>query len=75
MNPFVSFMASKTGRVVRILAGFGLIVLGFLGIGGTAGLIVAAVGLVPLVAGAVDICVFAPLFSCAIRGPEIRAGS
>ena len=75
MNPFVSFMASSTGRIVRIVAGFGLIALGFLGIGGAAGLAVAAIGLVPLIAGAVDICVFAPLFGCPINGPEIRAGS
>ena len=74
MNPFISFMASTTGRIVRIVAGFGLIALGFLGIGGAAGLVVAAIGLVPLIAGAVDVCVFAPLFSCPISGQEIRAG-
>lgn len=71
----ISFMASTTGRIVRIVAGFGLIALGFLGIGGVAGLVVAAIGLVPLIAGAVDVCVFAPLFSGPISGPEIRAGS
>ena len=75
MNPFVSFMASTTGRIVRIVAGFGLIALGFLGIGGVAGPVVAAIGLVPLIAGAVDVCVFAPLFSSPITGPEIRSGS
>ena len=75
MNPFVSFMASTTGRIVRIVAGFGLIALGLLGMGGAVGLVVAAVGLAPLIADAVDIFVFAPLFSCPISGPEIRAGS
>jgi hypothetical protein len=67
-------MASTTGRITRIVAGFGLIALGFLGIGGTAGLIVAAIGLVPLIAGTVDICVFAPLFGNPLSGPKIRAG-
>ncbi len=75
MHPFVRFMASTTGRITRIVAGFGLIALGFLSIGGTAGLVVAAVGLVPLIAGTVDICVFAPLFGNPLSGPKIRAGS
>lgn len=75
MNPFISFMASTSGRITRIVAGAALIVWGIAGFGGTVGLIVAMVGLVPLVAGLVDICVFAPLFSCPIKGSEIRAGS
>ena len=72
MNPFVSFMASKTGRITRIVAGAALIVWGLLGLSGTAGIIVAVVGLVPLLAGLFDVCVFAPLFRNPFRGPEIR---
>ncbi len=29
MNPFISFMASTNGRIARIVAGFGLIAVGF----------------------------------------------
>jgi uncharacterized membrane protein HdeD (DUF308 family) len=74
MNPFVKFMASTTGRIVRIVAGVVLIVLGVWVIGGTAGIIVAIVGAVPLLAGIFDFCVFAPLFGAPLSGPKIRAG-
>jgi uncharacterized membrane protein HdeD (DUF308 family) len=74
MNPFVKFMASTTGRIVRIVAGVVLIVLGVWVIGGTAGIIVVIVGAVPLLAGVFDFCVFAPLFGAPLSGPKIRAG-
>lgn len=75
MNPFIKFMASTTGRIVRILAGLALIAWGLLGLGGTTGAIVAVVGAVPFLAGVFDFCVFAPLFSAPFRGPQIRAKS
>lgn len=74
MNSFCTFMASTTGRIVRILAGIVLIVWGWMGLGGTTGIVVAVVGLVPLLAGLFDFCVFAPLFGCPLSGPKIRAG-
>jgi uncharacterized membrane protein YjjP (DUF1212 family) len=74
MNPFVSFMASSAGRITRIVAGIALILWGLMGIQGTPGIVVAAVGVVPLVAGLFDFCVFAPLFGNPMSGPKIRAG-
>lgn len=74
MNPFVTFMASNTGRITRIVAGIVLVVWGWFGLAGTAGMIVAIVGLVPLIAGLFDFCVFAPLFGAPLSGPRIRAG-
>lgn len=74
MNPFCTFMASTTGRVVRVVAGIALVAWGLLGLRGTVGIIVAVVGLVPLVAGLFDFCVFAPLFGCPMSGPKIRSG-
>jgi hypothetical protein len=74
MNPFVKFMASPAGRIVRIVAGIALVVLGLFVIHGAGGIIVAVVGLVPLVAGLFDFCVFAPLFGAPMSGPKIRAG-
>jgi hypothetical protein len=73
MNPFIAFMASPTGRIVRVVAGLVLIALGWLVIGGTVGIIVMIVGLVPFVAGMLDFCVFAPLFGLPLSGPAIRA--
>ena len=75
MNPFISFMASRNGRIVRIVVGLALVVWGFFGIDNvTTGTIVLIIGLVPLAAGIFDFCVFAPLFGAPLSGPKIRAG-
>jgi hypothetical protein len=74
MNPFCTFMASATGRIVRIVAGIALIAWGLLGLTGTTGIVVVVIGAVPLLAGLFDFCVFAPLFGCPLSGPKIRAG-
>jgi hypothetical protein len=73
MNPLISFLASSTGRIVRVVAGVVLIVWGIWGLGGTAGIIIAIVGAVPFLAGLFDFCVFAPLFGAPLSGPKIRA--
>ena len=72
MNPLIKFMASTTGRIVRVVAGIVLIAWGLLGLTGTTGIIVAVIGLVPLLAGLFDFCVFAPLFRNPFKGKEIR---
>lgn len=74
MNSFVAFMASPTGRIVRVAAGIALIAWGLLGLGGTWGVVVALVGAVPLLAGLFDFCVFAPLFGNPLSGKKIREG-
>jgi hypothetical protein len=74
MNPFVTFMASSAGRITRIVAGLALVAVGLLVMNGIGGIIVAVVGLVPLLAGIFDFCVFAPLFGAPLSGPKIRAG-
>jgi hypothetical protein len=48
--------------------------LGWFVLEGLAGTIIVLIGLVPLVAGLFDFCVFAPLFGCPMSGPKIRAG-
>ena len=70
---FGQFMASGSGRVVRIAGGVALIAGGLLAIGGTPGYIVAAIGLVPLLAGTFDVCVFSALFRGPFSGKAIRA--
>jgi hypothetical protein len=74
MNPFVKFMASPAGRITRVVAGIALVAWGLLGIHGTGGILVAVVGLMPLVAGLFDFCVFAPLFGAPLSGAKIRSG-
>jgi hypothetical protein len=73
MGLFVKFMVSPTGRISRMAAGVVLIAGGLLWLGGVAGIIVAAVGLVPLLAGLIDVCVFAPLLGYPFGGPAARA--
>lgn len=74
MNPFVKFMASPAGRLLRIVAGIALIAWGWFGLGGTTGIIVAVIGLVPLAAGLFDFCLAAPLFGAPLSGQKIRSG-
>lgn len=74
MNPLIAFLASPAGRILRVVAGIGLIAWGLLGIGGTWGIVVAIVGAVPLLAGLFDFCVFAPLFGNPFSGKRIREG-
>lgn len=72
MKAVFRFLASTAGRVVRAVAGLILIVVGIAIVGGTIGWILAIVGLVPLLAGVFDRCVFAPLFGLPFAGPSLR---
>jgi heme A synthase len=72
MNAFFRFMANSTGRIVRVVAGLALIAIGLLWLQGTVGWILAIIGLVPLLAGLFDKCVFAPLFGLPFDGPQLR---
>ena len=72
MSPFVKFMISPAGRALRVVAGIALILWGILGLDGAAGIAVAVVGAVPLLAGLFDFCVFAPLFGGYLSGPRNR---
>ncbi len=70
----IKFLASETGRWVRIVAGIVFIAVGLLVVQNTGGVILAVIGLVPLVAGILDVCVFAPLFGLSFFGKAIRGG-
>jgi hypothetical protein len=54
-----------------MLAGASL-VLGGLSAGSAKGKLVAVVGLVPLLAGALDVCLLGPLFGLPLRGEAVR---
>ena len=73
MKPFIKFMASTAGRVTRVVAGIALVLWGLMGLDGGTGILVIVIGLVPLLAGLFDFCVFAPLFGAPLSGPRIRA--
>jgi hypothetical protein len=74
MNNFFAFMGSMNGRIARIVVGALLIVLGFFVVNGSAivQLLLIVVGFVPLLAGAFDVCVFAPLAKLPFKGADLR---
>ena len=74
MNPIIKFLVAPAGRLARIVAGLALIGTGLFWFGGTGGIIIAVVGLAPLLAGAFDLCLFAPLFGHSLSGARTRAG-
>jgi hypothetical protein len=65
---FVCFMRGRNGRLARGVLGVTLILVGVLAIGGTAGVLVAAFGLVPIASGATGICPLGPLFGTDFHG-------
>jgi hypothetical protein len=69
---FFGFMASTAGRATRVVAGIALLLVGLLVLEGAVGYVVAAVALVPLLAGLFDVCVFSKLFGGPFKGAEIR---
>lgn len=73
MNAVFEFLASSAGRLVRIVAGLILIVIGILLVEQIWGWILIVVGLVPLLAGVLDFCVFAPLFGLPFVGARLRS--
>lgn len=69
---FAKLMASNVGRGIRIIAGIILLILAFTVLSGIASYILAAIALVPLLAGLFDFCVFAPLFGGSFKGSDAR---
>jgi hypothetical protein len=72
MSGFFDFIAGPAGRLIRAVAGVVLILVGLLVVDGLGGWILAIIGLVPLLAGVLDFCVFAPLFGLPFVGPRLR---
>jgi hypothetical protein len=68
--PFIRFLASQPGRVVRAVLGVALIATGA-SLGGWWWLL-AVVGLLPLAAGVFDFCLPAKLFGLPMSGRRIR---
>jgi hypothetical protein len=63
------FMAGPIGRLARIILGVVLIVLG-LQAGDTGGIILAVVGVVPILAGVLNVCLIAPIIGAPFSGKE-----
>ncbi len=77
MKSLFKFLASRNGRIVRIVVGAILVILGFFVVDfatqAALAIILIIVGLIPLLAGIFDVCVFSPLFGHPFSGKKIRA--
>lgn len=73
MNVFIRFMASPAGRILRIVAGGGIVAWGLLVTGGDTGKIIAGIGVLPILTGALNICVVGPLMGGPLNGNKARA--
>lgn len=65
---FAKFMATWFGRGIRILAGLVLIAIGLFAVGDTAGLVLALVGVLPVLAGVFNVCLIAPIIGAPFSG-------
>lgn len=68
----LEFLGSSTGRIARGIAGLILIAVGFSMTAGFWRWFLILVGLVPLAAGILDFCLFAPLFGLPFMGERLR---
>jgi hypothetical protein len=70
---FAQFMSSLAGRIARIVVGLAIIVWGYSARATTVGVVLMVVGLVPLIAGAFDLCFLSALLGGPMGGARIRA--
>lgn len=68
---FVSFISSPAGRWLRVIVGLAMIAWGTRE-ATVVGYIVAAIGLIPLAAGAFDVCVLGKIFGGYYNGGKMR---
>jgi hypothetical protein len=69
--PIAKFMSSPAGRLTRVALGVVLVALGY-SMHSTGGTVLAVVGLVPIAAGAFDVCLLGPAFGLPLSGRGIR---
>ena len=72
-SDFARFLNSPAGRVFRLVAGIGFIVVGYVYHHHTLGIISMVWGLFPLSAGAFDICFVSALLGGPLSGRKIRS--
>ena len=71
-SSFARFINSPAGRVTRLVVGILLIIWGYTQLGTTVGIILIIIGLIPLVAGALDLCLISALLGGPISGARLR---
>lgn len=69
---FAKFINSPTGRIARLVVGLALIVWGYTQLDSGTGIVLIIIGLVPLTAGAFDLCLVSALLGGPISGKKVR---
>jgi hypothetical protein len=69
---FAAWMATPAGRGVRVVAGVALIVIGLGVVHGIGGVILALVGVVPILVGSLNRCLLAPILRTPFRGDDAQ---
>ena len=69
---FLQFMNTPVGRWIRIVAGVALIAAG-IAVGGTVGVVVAVVALLPIATGVFGVCPINPLFGQSMKACAVPA--
>ena len=70
---FAKFINSPVGRIARIVVGIGFIIWGYGELDTGMGLMLILIGLVPLLAGGLDLCLVSALLGGPIRGASVRS--
>ncbi|HZX41820.1 MAG TPA: DUF2892 domain-containing protein [Myxococcaceae bacterium] len=65
---FAGWMATPLGRGLRVVVGAVLIYVGLSVVQGVAGTILAAVGVVPIATGLLNVCLIGPLIGAPLKG-------
>ena len=65
MKALIDFMQGSVGRASRVILGLALIYVGLAVVGGTAGIIVAVIGLLPIAMGLWSPCLLGFVFKSA----------
>ena len=69
---FARFINSPGGRIARIVVGIVLIVWGYTEFNTAMGIVLIIIGMVPLGAGALDLCLISALLGGPIKGERLR---
>ena len=68
IDSVILLLMSTPGKMLRVVVGLLVIGVGILIIQGTAGFVVAVIGLIPIFAALAGICLIAPLFGYTFEG-------
>ena len=70
MDSCILFLLSPPGRMLRVALGLVVVAVGVFFMQGTAGFVVAVIGLIPIFAALAGVCFLRPLFGYILEGQK-----